>query len=56
MVHTIRYLHAALRFPTKPSLFSAIHNSSLTMFPGLTVANVANHFPKSYEMQKRHMK
>ncbi len=54
--HLIRYLHAALSFPTKNTLLAAICNGNPTTFPGLTSANVMKHFPKSNEMQKGHMK
>ncbi len=54
--HSIRYLHAALGFPTKNTLLAAIRNGKLTTFPGLTSGNVMKHFPESDEMQKGHMK
>ncbi|KAL7475694.1 hypothetical protein ACHAW6_001606 [Cyclotella cf. meneghiniana] len=54
--HSIRYLHAALGFPTKNTLLAAICNGNLTTFPGLTSANVMKHFPKSDKMQKGYMK
>ncbi|KAL7474561.1 hypothetical protein ACHAW6_000529 [Cyclotella cf. meneghiniana] len=52
--HLVRYLHAALGFPTKNTLLAAIRNSNLTTFPGLTSANIMKHFPESDKMQ--HMK
>eukprot|EP00804_Cyclotella_cryptica_P014407 CCRYP_004762-RA/>CCRYP_004762-RA protein AED:0.30 eAED:0.26 QI:0/0/0/1/1/1/4/0/702 len=54
--HTIRYLQAALGFPTKNTLLAAIRNGNLTTFPGLTAANAMKHFPESDETQKGHMK
>ncbi|KAL7475659.1 hypothetical protein ACHAW6_001573 [Cyclotella cf. meneghiniana] len=54
--HAVRYLHAALGFPTQNTLLAAIRNGNLTTFPGLTSANVMKHFPESDETQKGHMK
>ena len=54
--HSVRYLHAALGFPTKNTLLAAICNGNLTTFPGLTSTNVMKHFPESDETQKGHMK
>ncbi|KAL7489644.1 hypothetical protein ACHAW6_015927 [Cyclotella cf. meneghiniana] len=54
--HLVRYLHAALNFPTKNTLLAAICNGNLTTFPGLTSVNVMKKFPKSEETQKGHMK
>ncbi len=52
----IRFGHAALGFPTKPSLLDAIHHKNLVTFPGMTVNNVNKFFPKSNETHKGHMK
>ena len=52
----IRFLHAALGFPTKATLTKAINKSNLAMFPGLTAENVNKFFPESDETQKGHMK
>ena len=52
----IRFLHAALGFPTKATLLTAIRHGNLVTFPGLTTANVNKHFPESDETQKGHMK
>jgi hypothetical protein len=52
----IRFLHAALGFPTKPTLLAAIRNKQLTTFPGLTVEAANKHFPDSDETQKGHMR
>ena len=52
----IRFLHASLGFPTKPTLLAAIRNKQLTTFPGLTVEAVNKHFPDSDETQKGHMR
>lgn len=52
----IRFLHAALGFPTKATLLTAIRNGNLVTFPGLTADNVNKHFPESDETQKGHMK
>ncbi len=52
----VRFLHAALGFPTKATLLTAIRHGNLVTFPGLTTANVSKHFPESDETQKGHMK
>ena len=52
----IRFLHAALGFPTKPTLLAAIRNKQLTTFPGLMVEAANKHFPDSDETQKGHMR
>ena len=54
--HLVRYLHAALGFPTKNTLLAAIRNGNLTTFPRLTAANITKQFPESDETQKGHMK
>ena len=43
----VRFLHAALGFPTKATLLTAIRNGNLVTFPALTVSNVTKHFPES---------
>ncbi|KAL7501936.1 LOW QUALITY PROTEIN: hypothetical protein ACHAXN_000591, partial [Cyclotella atomus] len=52
----VRFLHAALGFPTKATLLTAIRNGNLVTFPALNVSNVIKHFPESDETQKGHMK
>jgi hypothetical protein len=52
----VRFLHAALGFPTKATLLTAIRHGNLVTFPGLTKENVSKHFPESDETQKGHMK
>ena len=52
----IRYLHAALGFPTKATLLKAIRKKFLTSWPGLTTKAVNEFFPDSTETQKGHMK
>eukprot|EP00804_Cyclotella_cryptica_P003441 CCRYP_002087-RA/>CCRYP_002087-RA protein AED:0.41 eAED:0.41 QI:0/0/0/1/0/0/2/0/284 len=52
----IRFLHAALGFPTKQTLLAAIRNKQLTTFPGPTVDTVNKHFPDLDETQKGHMR
>ena len=52
----VRFLHAALGFPTKATLLTAIRHGNLVTFPALTVTNVSKHFPESDETQKGHMK
>ena len=51
----IRFLHAALGFPTKSILLKAIRHNNLTSFPGLTTENVNKFFPKSDKTLKKHM-
>jgi hypothetical protein len=52
----VRFLHAALGFPTKATLLTAIRNGNLVTFPALNVSNVAKHFSEFDETQKGHMK
>jgi hypothetical protein len=52
----VRFQHAALGFPTKAMLLTAIHHKNLVTFPGLTSKNVNKFFPESDETQKGHMK
>ena len=51
----VRFLHAALGFPTKATLLTAAKNGNLVTFPGLTPENINKHFPESDETQKGHM-
>jgi hypothetical protein len=53
---TIRYLHAAAGFPTKESWFRAIWRGKYNSWPLINVKNVFQHFPKSEETQKGHMR
>jgi hypothetical protein len=41
----IRFGHAALGFPTKPTLLEAICNKNLVTFPGMSADNVNKFFP-----------
>ena len=52
----VRLLHAAMGFPTKATLLTAIRSGNLVTFPGLTTNNVSNYFTESDETQKGHMK
>ena len=52
----IRFTHAALGFPTKATLLTAIRHNNLITFPGMTTENVNKFFPESDETQKGHMK
>jgi hypothetical protein len=52
----IRFLNAALGFPTKPTLLTAARNGNLVTFPGMTPENISKHFLESDETQKGHMK
>ena len=52
----VRFLHAALGFPMKATLLTAIRHGNLVTFPGLTPDNINKHFPESEETQKGHMR
>jgi hypothetical protein len=52
----IRFQHAALGFPTKATLLTAICHKNIITFPGMTQENVSKFFPESKETQKGHMK
>jgi len=47
----VRFLHAALGFPTKATLLTAARHRNLITFPGMTVDNINRHFPESFETQ-----
>ncbi len=49
---TIRYLYAAMGFPTKESWLRAVRWGNYNSWPLINVKNVAWHFPKSEETQK----
>ena len=51
----VRFLHAALGYPTKATLLTAAQRGNLVTFPGLTPENINHHFPESNETQKGHM-
>jgi hypothetical protein len=51
---TVRYLHAAVGFPTKETMLNAVRKGFLTSWPGLTVQTVNKYFPESVETQKGH--
>jgi hypothetical protein len=53
---SVKYLHAALGFPTKETLLAAARAGFLTSWPGLNVTTINKHFPESVETQKGHMK
>ncbi|KAL7475335.1 hypothetical protein ACHAW6_001256, partial [Cyclotella cf. meneghiniana] len=48
----IRFLHAALGFPTKAMPLTAIWNGNLASFPTLNTANVTKHFPDKESLIK----
>ena len=52
----VRFQHAALGFPTKATLLTAIRHKNLITFPGMTTENVNKFFPESNETQKGHTK
>ena len=52
----VRFLHAALGFPTKATLLTAARNGNLVTFPGLTPDKINKHFSESDETQKGHMR
>ena len=53
---SIKYLHAALGFPTRETLLAATRAGFLTSWPGLNVTSINKHFPESIETQKGYMK
>jgi hypothetical protein len=52
---SIRYLHGAAGFPTKPSWLKAIRRGNHNSWPLINVKNVAKYFPELEETQKVHM-
>ena len=52
----IKYLHAALGFPTKETWLAATRAGFLTSWPGVNVTAINKHFPQSDETQKGHLK
>ena len=52
----MRYMHAALGFPTKETLLAATRAGFLTSWPGMNVTAINKYFPESVETQKGHMK
>ncbi len=52
----VQFQHAALGFPTKAMLLTAIRHKNLVTFPGMKSKNVNKFFPESDETQKGHMK
>ena len=56
MKEVVRFLHAALCYPTKATLLTSAQRGNLVTFPGLTPENINRHFPESDETQKGHMR
>jgi hypothetical protein len=52
----VRWMHAALGYPTKSTLLTAAKHGNLVTFPGMTPENISKNFPESEETQKGHMK
>ena len=52
----VKYLHAALGFPTKETMLAAVRAGFLTSWPGMNVKDVNKYFPESVETQKGHMR
>ena len=52
----VRYLHAALGFPTKATVLLAIRKDWLIGWPSLTTENTNAYFPESNKTQDGHMK
>ncbi len=50
----VRYHHASVGFPTKPTWLAAIKNKHFTLWPGLTLDAARKHFPNSEETHKGH--
>ncbi len=53
---TIRYLHAAAGFPGEETWLKVVQRGNYNSLPLINVTNVAHYFPRSEEMQKRHMR
>jgi hypothetical protein len=52
---TIRYLHAAARFPVEEAWLKAIRQGNYNTWPLIYIANVARYFRESEETQKGHI-
>ncbi|KAL7483182.1 hypothetical protein ACHAW6_008827, partial [Cyclotella cf. meneghiniana] len=52
MKEVVRFQHAALGFPTKAMLLTAIWHGNLITFPGLTTANITKYFPEANEIKE----
>eukprot|EP00804_Cyclotella_cryptica_P016849 CCRYP_001818-RA/>CCRYP_001818-RA protein AED:0.39 eAED:0.38 QI:0/-1/0/1/-1/1/1/0/475 len=52
----VRFLHAALGFPTKATMLAAARKGNLISFPGLTPDNISKFFPESDPTAKGHMR
>lgn len=52
----VKYLHAALGFPTKETMLTATRAGFLATWPSLNVTTINKYFPESNETQKGHMK
>jgi len=52
----VRFLHAALGYPTQATLLTVAQHGNLVTFPGMTPQNISRHFPELEETQKGHMK
>ena len=50
--NAVRYLHAAVGFPTKATWLKSTRNGNYLTWPLLTIHNVNRHFPESEETQK----
>jgi hypothetical protein len=49
----VRFLNAALGFPTKATLLTAAKHGNLVTFPGLTPEkNISRHFPESRKLKR----
>ena len=52
----VRYLHAALGFPTKETMLTAARAGFLTSWPSLNITTINKYFPESNETQEGHMR
>ena len=52
----VRYLHAAVGFPTKVTWMKSIRNGNYLSWPLINVQNLIKPFPESEESQKGHMR
>ena len=51
----VRFLHAAVGFPVKPTWLAAIRAGNYTTWPGLTYDNAKTYHPTTAETFKVHM-
>ncbi len=53
---SIKYIHAAAKFPVKETWINAIKHGNFATWPGLTTMTIRKHFPDLDKTQQGHMK